>query len=672
MAGNMGAVLTGLANGLSNVPQQLNDLAYQQQQRQQQLQSGSIQNQMAALQLQQAQTAQQNQQDYQQAMVSAWQGAQDASSQTASPPVAAGQPAAGGAPQGSGDAYGNLAPLQRAGITLAQLDTLAQQNGVPPEIAYGVIASESQGNPNAVSPKDAQGSFQVMPATAAQPGYGVAPFDPKSPQGAMSYMGAMWKKAGGDPAKFAAMWNAGPGGNPNNPETQGFTKNVAKNAQAYQLSQTATQATQQPSPADQIAARDAAGVDTPIPVYQQAIKDQQQHIGMLQKVYQQAMQQGHPAVAQMVMGQIQEAQGKQLDLQTKGLAIQKDANEETSKLAAGVNDQSSYNNLRAQIQSNPAMQGAVAGLGLTGNYDLDRNKLQTLADRSVTLKDQSELRIKQAELQLKQQKEQREQAQADLPKIQQAQAQQADTVRQKTVASSGVPFTPSLAATAPVGTTQAQIQQAQKQIATQNAAYDKANAPAVAGAKNLSDLAAQAYVAVANKTVSTGGMWNATAEAVADRKGFGGGSYLLSSEQQEFNKLTANMVQQMQLLAGANGGARSASTAAMYNNFARAKPNVNLSSEANMAVAHGLYVGAASQRQMNDFLDRYRQANPDATVQSGVAQWHRYEQAAGPTMIYDPASKTLVPNTATIPTLEDGTPNPAFKDPNKFFSEGHF
>ena len=674
MAGNMGAVLSGLANGLSAVPQQLNDLAFQQQSRQQALQAGSIQNQMAAFQLQQAQQAQQTQQDYQNQMVAAWQGSQDTPDQsaTAAAPVAAGQPAAANAPQGSGNAYGNLAPLQRAGITLAQLDNLAKQNGVPTDIAYGVLASESQGNPNAVSPKGALGPFQVMPATAGQPGFGVQPFDPKSPAGALSYMGAMWKKAGGDPAKFTAMWNAGPGGNPNNPETQGFTKNVLTNAKSFQLSQAATQAAQQPSPADQIAAREAAGVSTPAPAYQQATQAQSQQIKMLMTGYNQAMQAGKPAVAQMFLAQAQKAQQDQVELQTRGLAVQKTANEETAKLATGVNDQSSYNNLQAQIKQNPAMQSAVAGLGLTGNYDLDRNKLQTLASRSETLKDQQEIQIKQQELQLKQQIAQREQQKADLPKIAAAQAQQADALRQQTVAKSGVPFTPSLAATAPIGTTPAQIQQAQKAIQTQNAAYDKANAPAVQGAKNLSDLAAQAYVAVANKTVSTGGMWNAGAEAIADRKGFGGGSYLLSAEQQEFNKLTANMVQQMQLLAGANGGARSASTAAMYNNYARAKPNINLSPEANMAVAHGLYVGAAAQRQMNDFLDRYRQANPDATVQSGVAQWHRYETAAGPTMIFDPASRTMVPNTVTVPTLEDGTPNPAYKDPNKFFSEGHF
>jgi hypothetical protein len=287
----------------------------------------------------------------------------------------------------------------------------------------------------------------------------------------------------------------------------------------------------------------------------------------------------------------------------------------------------------------------------------------------VTLKDQQELQIKRQEQQIKQQAEAREQAKADAPKLAQAQAQAQDDVRQKSVQGTGVPFVPSIAATAPIGATPQQIQAAQKTVQTQNAAYDKANAPAVSGAKNVSDLAAQAYVAVANGTVKTGGIGQAAGEKIADA---GFGSWALSPEQQEFNKMTASMVQQMQLLSGANGGARSASTAAMYRNFARAKPSITLSPEANMMVAHGLYVGASAQAQMNNFLDRFRQANPDATVQNGVAQWHRYEQATGPTMIFDPASKTMVPNTALIPTLEDGSPNPAYKNPDTFFREGHF
>jgi soluble lytic murein transglycosylase-like protein len=660
MAGNMGAVLTGLANGLSNVPQQLNDLAYQQQQRQQQLQAGSIANQMSALQLQQAQTAQQNQQDYQQAMVSAWQGAQDTSSQTASPPVAAGQPAAGGAPPSSGNAYGNLAPLQRAGITLAQFDTLAQQNGVPADIAYGVIASESQGNPDAVSPKGAVGSFQVMPATAAQPGFGVAPFDPKSPQGAMSYMGTMWKKAGGDPAKFAAMWNAGPGGNPNNPETQGFTKNVAKNAQAYQLSQTATQAAQQPSPADQIAARDAAGVDTPIPVYQQAIQAQGQQISMLQKVYNQAMQQGHPAVAQKVAAQISTLRDQQLDLQTKGLKIQKDANEQVASLAAGVHDQNSYNNLHEQIRNNPAMQQAVAGLNLTYDWEQDRNKVQTLADRSVTLKDQSDLRIKQAELQIKQQKEQREQAQADAPKIAAAKAQAVDDKRATQLAQNGIPFAPSIQASNP-NLTPAQVQAAKKVNQTAWATFGKTDA---SGAQN--DKAVQGFttqmIGMLTKAnpVTTGGFTRIP--------GLGAAWTAFENDRQMFDKAGNQMVSAAAAAAGAAGGGRSSFTAAMYDRIKTQKPSVDLNPETNLKIAAEYYAVAAQRDNMRNFLREYQQANPDSTPQEAQMHWGNYEQSLGPVGHLDENGEYHM-NMAGVPKLPNGKTNDAYRDYHDFFKE---
>ena len=660
----MGAVLTGLANGLSNVPQQLNDLAFQQASRQQQLQQGSIANQQAQLQLQQAQTAQQNQQDYQQAMVQAWQGAQGSSDQTASPPVAAGQPAATNAPQVPGNAYGNLAPLQKAGITLAQLDTLAQQNGVPPEIAYGVIASESQGNPNAVSPKGAVGSFQVMPATAAQPGFGVAPFDPKSPQGAMSYMGAMWKKAGGDPAKFSAMWNAGPGGNPQNPETQGFTKNVAKNAQAFQLSQAATQAAQQPSPADQIAAREDAGVDTPPPVYKQAIQGQQQQIQMLQKVYQQAMQQGHPAVAQMVMGQINDLQGKQLELQTKGLAVQKDANTQTATLAAGVKDQSSYNNLRAQIQSNPAMQQAVAGLNLTGNYDQDRNKLQTLADRSVTLKDQQEIKLKQAELQLKQQKEQREQAQADQIKVASVQAQQADQKRQVANSDKGLPTTPSLAVTM-VGATPAQVQAQQAKINTARNTYVASQLqPAIQGTQKVDAYTKEILGELSDKgpggAVTTGGISNwPVVRNVLNATETG---------RQKFEKDANNLVLAQQQSLMSLGAARSSGTAAMAKIIGSAKPNLDVNNTTNKEIATQIYVANQMVKTQQQFMSEFLHGNPSALPQDGLLEWQRFENALGDMVYEDDKAETRHRfNDKIVKNNPDGTPNKGYVDFHEWF-----
>jgi len=100
-----------------------------------------------------------------------------------------------------------------------------------------MIQIESGGNPNAVSPKGAQGVMQIMPATAADPGYGVAPlanWDGKNPMSApveeqirfgTDYVNAMQNKFG--PTLGAAAYNAGPGAvqnaigvNPNQPLAQ--------------------------------------------------------------------------------------------------------------------------------------------------------------------------------------------------------------------------------------------------------------------------------------------------------------------------------------------------------------------------------------------------------------------------------------------------------------------
>ena len=68
------------------------------------------------------------------------------------------------------------------------------------------------------SPKGAQGVAQIMPATAAQPGYGIRPATPAevaSPEGntafGQRYKEGMLKLFGGDQQKATAAYNAGPG-----------------------------------------------------------------------------------------------------------------------------------------------------------------------------------------------------------------------------------------------------------------------------------------------------------------------------------------------------------------------------------------------------------------------------------------------------------------------------
>lgn len=78
-----------------------------------------------------------------------------------------------------------------------------------------LIQQESGGDPNAVSPKGAQGLTQVMPATGRDPGFGVSPLRDGSPQENVrfgrDYLTAMLKRYPGRPDLALAAYNAGPG-----------------------------------------------------------------------------------------------------------------------------------------------------------------------------------------------------------------------------------------------------------------------------------------------------------------------------------------------------------------------------------------------------------------------------------------------------------------------------
>ena len=105
---------------------------------------------------------------------------------------------------------------------------VAPQPYTPPQAPQGVfgnmIQAESGGNqynPQGgilTSPKGAIGIAQVMPATGANPGYGIAPATPQelaTPQGNLQfgqrYFEGMFNHFGQDPEKAAAAYNAGPG-----------------------------------------------------------------------------------------------------------------------------------------------------------------------------------------------------------------------------------------------------------------------------------------------------------------------------------------------------------------------------------------------------------------------------------------------------------------------------
>jgi hypothetical protein len=72
-------------------------------------------------------------------------------------------------------------PMQTRAEMEAAARYHAQRAGLDPDLVVRQVQAESGFDPNAVSPAGAFGLLQLMPATAAQPGYGVAPARDKSP-----------------------------------------------------------------------------------------------------------------------------------------------------------------------------------------------------------------------------------------------------------------------------------------------------------------------------------------------------------------------------------------------------------------------------------------------------------------------------------------------------------
>lgn len=92
---------------------------------------------------------------------------------------------------------------------------MQQQYPVPPWMFPAVQNAESGGNPNAVSPVGAMGPMQVMPQTAADPGFGVQPAQDNSPQELQrvgnDYLGAMMNRYHGNQQQALQAYNWGPG-----------------------------------------------------------------------------------------------------------------------------------------------------------------------------------------------------------------------------------------------------------------------------------------------------------------------------------------------------------------------------------------------------------------------------------------------------------------------------
>lgn len=109
---------------------------------------------------------------------------------------------------------------------------LAPEYGVYPRLAMAIIRAESNFNPVAVSPKNAQGLMQLIPETAER--FNVRkPFDPEQNiRGGLAYLRWLLAYFKGDVALVAAAYNAGEGtvnryrGVPPYPETQGYVRRI--------------------------------------------------------------------------------------------------------------------------------------------------------------------------------------------------------------------------------------------------------------------------------------------------------------------------------------------------------------------------------------------------------------------------------------------------------------
>lgn len=104
------------------------------------------------------------------------------------------------------DWYGSTA----AKPYLGQIDAASAKYGVDPHLIANQIGAESSFNPNAVSSTGAQGLSQILPSTAANPGFGVAPIsDPFNPSQAIDFQVAYTQARGGYTAAGLAAYSGG-------------------------------------------------------------------------------------------------------------------------------------------------------------------------------------------------------------------------------------------------------------------------------------------------------------------------------------------------------------------------------------------------------------------------------------------------------------------------------
>jgi hypothetical protein len=128
------------------------------------------------------------------------------------------------------DMVARATPEHRKVMDLVQ--KLAPEYGVYPRLAMAIIRAESNFNPGALSPKNAQGLMQLIPETAER--FNVKkPFDPEQNiRGGLSYLRWLLAYFQGNIILVAAAYNAGEGavnryaGIPPYAETQGYVQRI--------------------------------------------------------------------------------------------------------------------------------------------------------------------------------------------------------------------------------------------------------------------------------------------------------------------------------------------------------------------------------------------------------------------------------------------------------------
>src|SRR5207248_7775927 len=116
----------------------------------------------------------------------------------------------------------------------AVVSAASKRNNLDPDLVNSVILAESGFDPNAVSPKGAQGLMQLMPQTAARMGVRNAMDPAANVEGGTRYLGELLVRYHHDLSKALAAYNAGPErveqyhGVPPYPETLAYVARVVR------------------------------------------------------------------------------------------------------------------------------------------------------------------------------------------------------------------------------------------------------------------------------------------------------------------------------------------------------------------------------------------------------------------------------------------------------------